>query len=66
VYFSTRYKISANRPNDRPWMAELGRLATGERRHLHILTKRQDVGANDWPRMARLVLRKARMAERGA
>jgi hypothetical protein len=25
--FSTRYKISSNRSNDQPWMAELGRLA---------------------------------------
>jgi hypothetical protein len=26
--FSTRLNVASNRPNDRPWMAGLGRLAT--------------------------------------
>jgi hypothetical protein len=62
--FSTRSKISSNRTNDRSWMIGQGRLATGERRNSHVLTKCQNAGANDWPWRARLDSAEPRMEER--
>jgi hypothetical protein len=58
--------ISSNRPNDRSWMSGLGCLAMGERRDLHTLTKRQDVGANDSTEGQVGTPRSRRMAEREA